>query len=614
MLNISDPCELKAADIYRQARTVASKTSRSTDSHWYRMPEELPWQWHLWFDGGREVCSATYSKQHNRWLPGPALPLANLTTGEGVNEILGELMSSRYFQDKPKALGVILHVADEFSLSEIAQAGEAVGEMGDDFQILRYNLVDDPREVLADREVSTETNSWRLLPFWGAPASQPKCTAVTLSRSREAFLQTLLSCAEDLRVPVRAAVTSAAVESLAALPLLRPEMPGGCLVAYGFFKFTVVAAIGPSGELQTVRSLSHRNGSQVPTGFGDILWNMALGAELESPKVLLVSAQPQALEAATQELELYSLSRQVIHFEALNLAEHPALVEIPGHRPEFLIYDTTAVEQVRTGKTPLAQTLTFKALWGNWARQSFMDTARLDNLYPSQRDLRLLRFSSWLIWLLAFTLIFTGGYGTYSLFAAMNHPSWQLTPDQMRQTQAKHAQLLEEKKQIDVTERLLLPRSRGWVTLEFLLQLFPEDSGVRLEAFQYTADAGRHVTKKGSKPTTAVSVGLERTWTLKGMGKQKALELLSTLNSQRGLAALFDRVATATGDPSYLPDATRQLKVTLTQGRNPRFDPQAGPGDMARDPALAFPFSFEATVTQTLSDKDTLALPLDKPF
>ncbi|TDU70882.1 hypothetical protein EI77_02000 [Prosthecobacter fusiformis] len=613
MLNITDPCELKAADIYRQARTVASKTSRSTDSHWYRVPEELPWQWHLWFDGGREVCSATFSKQHNRWQPGPTLPLANLTTGEGVNEVMGELMSSRYFQDKPKALGVILHVADEFALAEIAQVGEAVGEAGDDFQILRYNLIDDPREVLADREVSTEANSWRLLPFWGATAGQPRCTAVTLSRSREAFLQTLLSCAEDLRIPVRTAVTNAAVESLASLPLLRPDMAGGCLVAFAFYKFTAVFAIGLSGELQTVRSLSHRGGSPVPTAYGDILWNMALGAELDTPKVLLVSAQASVLQAAAQELEMYSLTRQVIEFETLNLSEHPALTGIPGFRPEFLIYDTAAVEQVRTGKTKLAQSNTFKALWSSWARQSFMDTARLDNLYPSQRDLRMLRFSSWLVALLAFSLLTTAGYGTYSLFSAMNHPSWELSPEAMKQTQSKHTKLLEEKKQIDATERLLLPRSRGWVTLEFLFQLFPEDSGVRLESFQYTAEAARPPAKK-AKAKPADATGLVRTWELKGLVKPKAMELLSTLNSQRGLSALFDRVAEATGDSSYRPDPSRQLTVTLTQGRNPRFDAQAGPGDVARDPSQAFPFNFEATVSQVLTEKDELSLPLDKPF
>ena len=613
MLSITDPCELKAPDIYRQARTVASKTSRGADSHWYRMPEELPWQWHLWFDGGREVCSAVFSKQHQSWRPGPTLPLANLTTGEGVGEILGELMSAAYFQEKPKALGVILHVADEFGLAEIAQAEEVASETGDDFQILRYNLVDDPREVLADREVSVEANTWRLLPFWGSAPGQPRCTAVSLSRTREAFLLKLLDCAEDLRIPVRVAVTSAPVETLAALPLLKSNLEGGCLVVVSFFKFTAVFAISPQGELCTVRSLSHRGGSQVPTGFGDILWNMALGAELAVPKVLVVSTQARALQSVAQELEMYAISRHPIQFELLNLEDHPALKEVPGNRPEFLIYDTAAVEQVSGGSTPLALTESFRSLWRGWARQSFMDTARLDQRYPNLSDLRLLRFSSWFIYLLVFALIGTGGYGTWSLFAAMNHPSWELTPYQMKVTQDKHTKLLQEKREIDIVTRLLQPRSRGWVTVEFLLQLFPEDSGVRLDSFVYNTEASRAPVPagKGAKPE---STGMERTWIFKGLVKPKAMQLLSTLNSQRGLSAFFERVADVTGDDACRPGPTRQMTIALTQGRNARFNPQASAGDLARDPSLAFPFSFEATITQSLTDQDALSLPLDKPF
>ena len=62
MLSLSDPCDLKPPDVYRQAKLVASKTSRGRDRNWYRSAFELPWQWHIWFDGGRDVVSATYSR------------------------------------------------------------------------------------------------------------------------------------------------------------------------------------------------------------------------------------------------------------------------------------------------------------------------------------------------------------------------------------------------------------------------------------------------------------------------------------------------------------------------------------------------------------------------
>ncbi|MDB6006380.1 MAG: hypothetical protein JWR15_3367, partial [Prosthecobacter sp.] len=58
----------------------------------------------------------------------------------------------------------------------------------------------------------------------------------------------------------------------------------------------------------------------------------------------------------------------------------------------------------------------------------------------------------------------------------------------------------------------------------------------------------------------------------------------------------------------------RQLTVTLTQGRNSRFVADAHSDDASLDPSATFPFTFEATISQIISDKDTLALPADKPF
>jgi len=105
-----------------------------------------------------------------------------------------------------------------------------------------------------------------------------------------------------------------------------------------------------------------------------------------------------------------------------------------------------------------------------------------------------------------------------------------------------------------------------------------------------------------------------RNWTIKGLVKPKALELLNSLNSQRGLGAFFEQVAGATDDPGFKPDPARQITVSLTQGRNSRYDSQATAADAARDPTLAFPFNFEIQISQTISEKDTLALPLEKPF
>jgi hypothetical protein len=170
-----------------------------------------------------------------------------------------------------------------------------------------------------------------------------------------------------------------------------------------------------------------------------------------------------------------------------------------------------------------------------------------------------------------------------------------------------------EKRQIEVADRLLKPRSRGWSTLEFLLQLFPEDAGVRLDNFDYSVETAR-ANPTATKGKGSEMAGLVRTWKIQGLAQPQALEVLNNLNSQRGLTALFEKVAEATGDPSYAPDTARQVTIALTQGRNSRYIADPAAASAATDPAAAFPFSFEATISQTLTDKDALALPNEKPF
>jgi hypothetical protein len=623
VLTITDPTELKPAEAYHQACMVAAKTSRGSDRSWYRDAFEMPCQWHLWFDGGREVVSATFSLKDHGWRQGPSVALASLTTGDGVGDLLAQLLSASFFGYRPRALGVILHIADEFALAGLKQATEGGAESQEELEILRYNLIDDPCEVLADHEVSVDTTSWRLLPYWGSAPGQPHGAAVALSRSREALLHQLLAHGEEMRLPIRVAVTSAAVECLAALPLIDPSAKGGRLVVMPYLKFTAVFALSPTGELISARSLVHRGGGLVPVGLGDILASIAVGAELAgagsvgptAPKVLLASGNPAALQAVAQELKNHSATRQPIEWQTINFSTHPALTGLPGRRPEFLVYDPARLEQARSGSTTLASTQTFAALWKTWLPKSnFFDTAKLDTLYPLLRDLRLLRFARMFSSLLVIAFISLGGYGVYTYYQASIHPSWSLTPQEIKATEDTQARLQVERHQIDVTHRLMLARSSGYLTLEWLLQLFPEDAGVRLVSFNYGMDADRPgLSTVQGKPANAT--GLVRTWAFRGLAKPQAQELLSNLNSQRGLSAFFDRVAKALkNNASYQPDPSRQMTVTLTQARNPRFTTAPPSPEVADDPTTAFPFTFEATITQALTDKDPLALPTEKPF
>lgn len=622
MTTITDPTALKAADVYRQACFVNAKTSRGHDRGWYRDPFDLEFQWHLFFEGGREVSSATFSRVEQCWRPGPALSLPGLTTGEGVEDLLSDLLDQTHFGKRPNAIGVILHVADEFGLAEVAHGGETPGTPGKDLAIIHFNLIDAPREVLVDHEVSETVTAWRLLPFWGTGADEERCTAIALSRSREVFLQKLLDIGEELRVPIRVAITSAPVETLAALPLLKPELTGGRLIAVTYLKFTAMFALTPSGELRSVRTLLHRGNAAIPAAFGDILWNMALSAELAQSgrsgaaplQVLMLSNIPAALHAARKDLETYSSNRNPIQVETVELSTLDVLKGIPSHRPEFLVHDQLHTELMRLGASPLAKSQTFPTLRKDWMRQcNFFPTAKLDAAYPTFRDLRVLRLSSWLVRLAALLLVIAVTHGAYSVFLAMRHPSWNLTLQEIKRAEDAQIAIQSERQKINDTNALLKPRSRGWVALEFVLQLFPESSGICLDSFSYGLEANPP-TASNAKGQATASTGLTRTWGFKGQATAQALELLSKITTPRSAADLFKTLAKATGDDSYTPDPFRQITVTQSQGRNPKFDANAVSIETGRDPSVSFPFNFEATITQSIPDKDALALPTKKPF
>lgn len=617
MISLTDPTLLSPADAYRQAKLLYSRNDRSSgDPNWYQSADNLDLQWHLWFEGGRDVLSAALSLKDHTWRAGPALPLATLTTSENVEQLLAAALSPAVFGCKPKAMGVILHIADEFALSKLDE-NTAPAASSEDLQILRYNLIDQPLEVLEDKKVSDELTSWRLLPFPGAKPSHSRCTAVTISRNRESFLQKLIAAGENASIPVRVSITSAPIEALAAIPTVYSPTSQGSLVVMPYLKFTAVFLLNAAGDLVTARSLSHRSDIPIPVGLGEILWNMSVRAEMvgidESPSVFVVGSNAQIIKAIKNELDPASPHGRTFRVDSIDLSDHKDLASIPGRRLEFLIYDSASAKQMAASGSFFSKSATFGHLWSWAAKQSYFNTAKIDALYPSLGDFRLMKLARWGIGMMLAVILSLAGYGGYLLFTAMNHPSWKLTPEQVKKAEETNAKLIVESRQIEQTTHLLKPRSHGWANLEFLYQLFPEDSGVRLERFSYQLDSDKSARPSGKGPTPT-HLGMLRTWTLKGLIQSKGLALLSDLNSQRGLTTFFEKVAKNTGDTSFLPDSTRLLTVTLTQSRNSRFDPQASSSDVVRDPTVAFPFSFEATITQTISEKDPLALPVDKPF
>lgn len=605
--SLQDPRELDPAALHRQASKIASKGSRGSDRNWYRQAHELDWQWHLFFDGGRDVVSATFHRPSGQWKQGPSIALMNLTTGEGAADFLEELRRGDFFPKAPKAVGIFLHVGDEFALVPLRDGLLTADSPESALEMLHFSLLEDPTEVLMERDASPENTSWRLLPYWGAQGNQVRAAAVAVSRSREALLQSFIQHAEAMKMPVRVSVMAAPIEALAGLPNSSPGcLDGGCLVLLPYLKFTAAFAINAAGNLVSCRSLIHRS-SALPVGLGDIVVGMSLAAELgtgAAPRVLVAgrSAQVQPL---LDDLRTFSTRREPLRIESIELENLPTLDALPERRLEWVAHGRTLEDLTQSAGATCAESRTFQSLWTDLPlRGNFFNSQGIDQLYPSQRDLRLLQLGNLISVLLLVGLLSLAGYGFYTYYNASGQAFWKLNAAQSQKVDAQLAALQKEKQAIETTRRMFQPRNHGWSTLEMLLRLFPEDSGIRLESVNGGSSTVRPTGKGSGK------LGYTRTWQIRGLAMQESLDLLSRLNSSRELGEQFAAMAKGMDEPSFAADAGRQLSVNLVLGKNPRHRESAATDDFQPNAAELYPFSFELQISQTLPDSDPLSLPV----
>jgi hypothetical protein len=606
-LKLQDPRELDPASLHRQASRIASKSSRGSDRNWYRQAHELDWQWHLYFDGGRDVVSAAFYSPTKHWQQGPPISLMNLTTGEGAADLLEALRSGSFFPKAPRALGIFLHVADEFALAPLRDGLLNADSPESAFDLLHFSLIDDPAEVLMERDVSAESSCWRLLPYWGAKGTQVRAATVALSRSREPLLLNFIRHAETMRLPVRVAVKSAPLEALAALPLAAPgSIQSGCMVLMPYLKFTAAFALNSKGDLVACRSLIHRS-SALPAGLGDIALGMCMTAELATsgpPKIIIAGPRKQTLPLL-EDLKSFSQRRELLNLELMDVEDHPELASLPGCRLEWLGHGSSADELAQLAGAPFSQSLTFRKIWGELAqRGNFFNSNSIDQVYPSQHDLRLLKTGNLLSTLLLTALVCMAGYWIFTYYTASNQAFWKLNAAQSQKLDAVLTALQKEKREVETTRLMFQPRNHGWSTLEMLMRLFPEDSGIRLESVNCGSNTVRPTSKGGTR------LGYTRTWQIRGLAMKDSVDLLSRLNSSRELGQQFADLAKAMDEPGFAPDPGRHLTVNLVLNKNPRHRENAATNDFQPNAAELYPFSFELQINQSLPDGDDLSLPV----
>ena len=194
------PSELNVWSRFRQARRLHRETSRSKNSDWYRSALELDTQLHLFVESGAVLTAQLrqHSTEGAAWSEVDAPPLT--VEGDDLDNYLKEFRS-KHLGSRIKSLGVILHLADEFAISEL----KPFPEPPEDLSVVRDQLHLTPKEVLEDQSVSVEDLSFRLFPYAGPESSAYPGAAITISKPHEEFLHALRDFGERSRIPIRTA-------------------------------------------------------------------------------------------------------------------------------------------------------------------------------------------------------------------------------------------------------------------------------------------------------------------------------------------------------------------------------------------------------------------------
>lgn len=601
-MEITSPSDLLARDIYRQAAFLASKTSRASNADWYLKATQLKSQWHIWYDGGREVVSAIYSKDSGVWKPGPALSIASLSAPGEIEAELRGLLTSTQFGYKPKSIGVIYHVADELGVVDITPEYQTP----DEFEAVRQGLLDEPVAYLSDKKVNPENTAWRLLPFQDALENQQKAVAIALTRERDKLGAILEKFSVAQNIPVQISVLSAPLEALAALNLVLPETDQrGRLLVLVYARFTVLFALKPNGHLVQARSVNHRANSFIPPNIGDLIANTAMAVDMPDALVYVVGASDTPSAPLLGELESYSKTRLPIRYEWVDSRALPEVDIMPGKRIEFLVHDASRYEAIKKASAIPAEELSQLT----WFLQDFASTGSEESsIYPTQGDMRLVQLGLLLSRSMAFALVGLLLYTIYTVYTVMASVAWQLPKEEVGKSEMLIKRLVAEDQVMKYTKGLVTPRSRGWLVMDMLLRTFTGKPGLRVESFEYVISP---VVKVGAEKASWV-----RKWKIKGFAQASASSVLDKMNSEKGIAEVFQEFYQISGDVTAeaLELASRSIEVSINQSANTAYQRGLDPKKQARDSTATYPVSFDAVITQYFDSRDIIAMDTKKPI
>lgn len=578
---LQHPSGLNSLQQYRQASQILRKTSRAKNPAWYLHPLELDFQLHIRSDGAG-ITAFLHDRRENLWAPGPPLEEQHLLDPDAITAYTTAALE-HVRSAGGTALGVVLHVADEFSLTEIKPELHDREMLGQ----LRQQAIDDPASVLADF-IQADQSSWRLLPYF-SPASHSIATAVTVSRRHAPALDALRALGEKEDFPV---VTCALSSPLIALLGIHgnvkrtPERPAVAILQYT--SFTVIAFLDGNSDLMLLRTQLHR-GLHRPPNFRHTIATALASLEIDAPDIFVFPLGREVDRTLPADLgPVFPTS----HIEEVAV---PGAGVVPAWCAECLI-STQALDPVED--LPGSTFRVFRE--DRWALQDFLPAPKeVAQIFPTKQEISLLRFLRIARAVAAVVALAAIGWLVFGMFQIINTPEWTFEPTEADATKMRLMTLNAERTKIEHWDAMLEDRSKGWTAMESLVRLFPENSGILIRSFDYNA-------RPDNTPGQA-RVGMTREWKIDGMTQEQGRQLLNSLNSREGISARFNEIAAVTGNPTFRTDiGTRSLMVSVRTSENSAYRQGtvlAGPNADA-----TYPFTFTLEITQRFEATDPTAV------
>lgn len=646
-MTLSSPESLSFAKRFKQAKQLAKETSRAENPNWYADAFSINLQLHIFVGSDSGAISYIRTTSTGEWAKGPNISPEMEEDPALLKPVLDGIIAEHLSNVKNPALGIILYVADEFATAEPGPEHQNPAEVEE----LRAKIKADPRTILEDASVSNESHSWRLFPYPGAASGQPFATAISFTRRHEQLLQECRDYGNQNNLPVRTRAISAPLCAISALPWLLEQKPeNGFVAIHHYPRFSVLSYFNIHGDLVLIRTLQHHGNVPFSPQTASAIMTTATSLELENPHVFLIPMAGAAPMGMADSLSSMLPNSQVITLSPTSSALHiptapsaskgkteslgmtrawkwsdltsqtavendPSLAAntpdsdtaIPGVTRPWKIQDMAAVamlsqvrlEVVATTNPPsasnsiLAESHTFKTLVEEmWPIQDFLPaTEKETELYPQQVEMKLLKWSKFIKIAAAAGVSIAIVKAGWDIFSAKQDPAWGYESDNPQM------QIMMLKKKIgdsNLLNTLLSDRSRGWTAMEVLPTLFPENSGVKIDDYDYNAIISPSDTSNKKIPVS-------RNWKISGQADQQGKRLLDRLNTRQGMEEAFKQLFTNTGDDSFDPSQFN---------RNPIVNIEISTDNArGRRGSKAYPYKFNMSLSQRFTNDDPLTLP-----